>query len=267
MSANIHHLQSRRALLGVVAATAVLAVAGFATSQAWGQSTGTAAATTGPTPSVAPATGTTPAPATGSPATGDQLNVAKTRADLKVDRRVAAIDKVSARVPAKADLSPAERTAVTADLTSLKSGLVALKAKVDADTTVAAIKADVKAARTAAKGNTTIQAAALYVRADAASAYLDAVSARVAAIQSKLPASGGDALNKVLSDIQAKVADARSHLSGFDAALLSPAPPSQAQVTAATTTLKAVAGDLSAIRTDVKSLRQARAGAGKRAAG
>jgi hypothetical protein len=263
MSARVHHLKSRRALLGAVAASAVLAVAGFATSQAWGQSTGTAAATTGPTTTVGPAPASG-APASGAPTTaapsGDPLAVAKNRVDLRIDRQVALIDRVSARVPSNADLSPAERTAVTGDLATLKSGLVALKAKVNADTTVAAVKTDVKAARSATKDNTGIEAAALYVRADDATAYLDAVTGRIATIQSKRKASGADTttLNNALSDIQAKVTDAHNHLAGFDAALLSPDPPSAAQLTTAATALKAVQADLTAIRTDVRGLRRSK---------
>jgi hypothetical protein len=239
MSARVHHLKSRRAWLGAVAAIAVLAVGGFATTQAWAQST------------------TTTTPAAPSPAaSADQLTVAKNRVDLKVDRRVAAIDRVSARVAANANLSAAQRTTLTTSLGTLKSGLVALKAKVDGETTSQAIKADVKAAGEAAKANPSVEVATLYARADAASAYLDAVTARVATIKSKLKAPA--AANTVLSDVQAKVADARNYLNGFDAALLEPAPASAAQVTAATAALKAVGTDVSAIRKDVKNLRQGR---------
>ena len=174
---------------------------------------------------------------------------------------MAAIDRVTARISTNANLTPAERTTVGGDLGTLKSGLVALKAKVDAETTTDAIKADVKAARTAAKGNPAIEVGSLYVRADGATAYLDAVTARVAKIQSKLTAP-----NSALADIQAKVADARSHLNGFDAALLEPQPASPAQVATATAAMKAVAGDLSAIRKDVKGLRQSRRAAGTKPA-
>lgn len=239
MSARVHHLKSRRAWLGAVAAIAVLAVGGFATTQALAQSTTT---TTPAAPSTAPS--------------GDQITVAKNRVDLQVDRRVAAIDRVSARIPANTNLTAAQRTTLTTSLGTLKSGLVALKTKVDGETTAQAIKADVKAARKAAKGNPGVEVATLYARADAASAYLDAVNARVATIQSKLKAPA--AASNGLSDIQAKVADARSHLNGFDAALLAPTPATPAQVTAATAALKAVSTDVSAVRKDVKDLRQGR---------
>ena len=189
--------------------------------------------------------------------------MAKTRVDLRVDRQVAAIDRAGARISTNAALNPSERSTVSSDLGTLRSGLVALKAKTDAETTLKAIQADVKAARLAAKSDPGIEVASLYVRADGATAYLDAVSGRVATIQSKLKASASDAtaVTNALSDIQAKVADARSHLTGFDAALLVPAPPSPAQVTAATTALKTVATDLTAIRKDVRGIRQARSGA------
>ncbi len=269
MSGTVHHLKSRRVLLGGVTAAAVLAVAGLAATQAWGQSTATTGALPVATPVTAsPATTPTPpATAPGSPPatapSADQLTVAKTRVDLRVDRQVAAIDRAGARLSTNAALNASERSTVSNDLGTLRSGLVALKAKTDAETTVKAIQADVKAARLATKSDPGIEVASLYVRADGATAYLDAVSGRVATIQSKLKASAGDAtaVNNALSDIQAKVADARSHLTGFDAALLVPAPPSPAQVTAATTALKTVATDLTAIRKDVGSIRQARRGA------
>jgi hypothetical protein len=260
MSGTVHHLKSRRLLLGGVAAAAVVAVAGLAATHAWGQSTATTAAL----PVATPVTGspaTTPSPPTTAPS-GDQLTVAKTRVDLRVDRQLAAIDRASARMAAKADLNPSQRSTVGSDLGTLRSGLVALKAKVDAETSVEAVRADVKAARLAAKTNPGIEVGSLYVRADGATAYLDAVSGRVATIQSKLKASAPDAaaVNNAISDIQAKVADARGHLSGFDSALLVPTPPTPAQVSAATTGLKSVATDLTAIRKDVRSIRQARAG-------
>jgi hypothetical protein len=104
-----------------------------------------------------------------------------------------------------------------------------------------------------------------------AAAYLDAVGAKVPAIQSKLSAlkaSGTDvtALENTLSDLQAKITDARSHLAGFDPALLSPEPPMATQITTGAATLQAVHTDVVAIRKDVQSLRQSRrsakAGAG-----
>jgi hypothetical protein len=248
-----HHPTSRRALLGVAAVSAALAVAGVAaTSPAWAGSGPSA----GPTQAVAAS-----ALPTIAAVTSDPITIAKARVDRSVDRQVATIDRVNARLANGTNLTASERTTLTTDLSERRTGLTALKAKVDGDSTVAAIKADVKAAAAAAKGNPAVELASLHLRAADASAYVAALDRRVATMQSKLDAAktaGKDvtAAQNALTDLQAKLTDARSHLDGFDAAL--PAgQPTNAGFAPAAMALKAVHADVTSIRKDATVIRQA----------
>jgi hypothetical protein len=252
MSTNIHRPELRRPLLAVAAVSVGLLVAGVAaTSSAW-------AGSAPPTTTLSAASGFA---ATSGPASADRVAVAKARVDVSVDRRVATIDRVIARISSDTNLTAAEQATLTGDLSTRRAGLAALKAKVDGESTVAAIKADVKAARIAGKGDSSVELATRYLQGADASAHLDIVDRHVATLQSRLDkakAAGRDvtAAQNAVADLQAKVTDARAHLKGFGQALLS-AQPASAGFPAATATLKAVRTDLSSIRKDGAVIRGA----------
>jgi hypothetical protein len=133
--------------------------------------------------------GTSPTSAPAAATRNLSPSVLKERVSLRIDRMVAAVDRVSAGVPNDKDLTPAEKATAQTDLSAARRGPTELRAKVDAETTVSAIKGDLKSARSAIKSNTTFEQAALLVRGANGEAFINTIEARIARIQAKISAA------------------------------------------------------------------------------
>ncbi len=259
MATNMHFPKSHRTKIAAVVIAGALVVSGVGAAAAFA-----AGGTPGPTT-------TAPAGAhAGEAVSPDTLAAAKDRVNLSVDRGLAALDVVATRTAADPSLTATEHATVDADVSAARAALNGLKTKVDGETTLAAVRSDVKAARAAAKADPAIVQAQLLARIDAGTAVIDRINTTVPRLQIRLQKAqtAGKDVSKAqaaLTDLQAKAADAGSHLSGLSAAVLSGQSGAQANAEAA---LKVAQGDLAAIRTDVKTIRQsfpAAAGAGKAA--
>src|SRR6185295_11526778 len=72
------------------------------------------------------------------------LAAVQARANVEIDRRVVALDRLTAVVTASHHLTDANRTALDNELSSARQGLTTLKATIAADTDVATARADTR---------------------------------------------------------------------------------------------------------------------------
>ncbi len=194
---------------------------------------------------------------------GDRGATMQQRGATEIDKRIDQLQKLSARVSGMKRLSDSEKTAVSANLATAISSLTTLKAKI-ATETGDALKADMQSIAKAYRVYLLVlPQAAVTAAADrelAISAQFEAESVKLQARIDAAQAAGTDvsALTSALSDMNAKVADAKVQAqAAIDlVATLSPDDGDQATLTANTAALKSARAKLQAGQTDLKAARK-----------
>ena len=223
-----------------------------------------------PAPGAAPAPTAVAAPASTVPATATpKMQAAITKADKEIDRRIAALNDLQARIDAMQRVTASFKQTLATNITNQVTGLTQLKTKIDADTDATTLKTDVKTitdsyrvymlvmpqARIAASADREVTVITMMNQLGAK------LQARISAAQSA--GANVSALLAALTDMSNKLSDAsaQSQASVSVSANLSPdngdATKQAQNVTAlktARTDLQAAQKDLVAARKDVETI-------------
>jgi len=174
--------------------------------------------------SVTPAMAQTAASSTASSTRGaarvtaqeTRIAKAKMHADQELDRRVASLNALAARVNDMKRITDAQKSSLTMSINDQVTVLATLKAKIDADTDVAALRTDIQSITKSYRIYALIlPQASLVAAADRAMTVASSMSALSGKLQSRistLQASGTDvtALQAAYADFNLKIADANT---------------------------------------------------------
>jgi len=174
--------------------------------------------------SVTPAMAQTDASSTASSTRGaarvtaqeTRIAKAKMHADQELDRRVASLNALAARVNDMKRITDAQKSSLTMSINDQVTVLATLKAKIDADTDVAALRTDIQSITKSYRIYALIlPQASLVAAADRAMTVASSMSALSGKLQSRistLQASGTDvtALQAAYADFNLKIADANT---------------------------------------------------------
>ncbi len=188
----------------------------------------------------------------------------KTRADKEIDRRVAALNNLITKINSNKRLSDADKSTFVSQIQSQITTLTTLRSKIDADTDLDTLRADVKSIVDS------YRIFALFIpkihilsSADSMSQAADKLTAIAAKLQTKIQsaqAAGNDvtALQSALSDMQAKVADAKTQYQNAENTVspLTPDgyPTNKSQLDSARAMIKTGAQDLKTARADAVTI-------------
>ncbi len=145
-----------------------------------------------------------------------RMEVAGSNADKEIDRRIAALNRVTTRVNAMTRISADQKSALLAQIQTAISDLNSLKVKIDADTDPATLKADKQSIVTSYRVFLLlIPKVEILAHADISLQVSNQMMADNATIQAKIAtaqSAGKDVTeaNKLLADRTAKVTDAQA---------------------------------------------------------
>ena len=194
---------------------------------------------------------------------------AKANGDKEIDRRVAALTDLNARIQAMQKVTDAFKQGISASITNEINTLNALKAKIDADTDLETLKADVKSITGSYRVFAlVIPQGRIAATADREVELVSMMSTLGSKLQARVQAaqqSGGDvtALTAALTDMAAKLQDAQTKAEAAVTASSSLTPDNgdaakmktnNAALAEARTNLKASKTSLEAARKDVATI-------------
>lgn len=194
-----------------------------------------------------------------------RITTIKTRSDTEIDKRLDSLNKAAARIAGAKKLSDADKQTFSTEIQKDIADLTALRAKIDADTDLATLKADAKTIYTSFRVYAVfLPQIHLLSAADimgVAADNLSAIATKLGTRLTELKGKGKDvsALETLLSDMNAKIADAKTQYSAVESEIvgLTPAsyPGSTATIKDAREKIKTGAADLKAARNDAKQIR------------
>jgi hypothetical protein len=159
------------------------------------------------------------------------------RSGQEIDTRLASLDALAKRIGQMQKLSDSEKTSLQSDVQSVIDQLTALKAKIAADTDTATIKTDTqsitKAYRVYMLVLPKVQILAAVDRINTIAANLTTVAGKLQAELGPVPSNNVAAITAALTDLSAKVADAKSQAAAASAEVAGLVPDNGEQVVAA----------------------------------
>lgn len=196
----------------------------------------------------------------------DRMTNLKARANQEVDRRIASLNKLIARITSVKRLTADQKTTFTGQIQTEVTNLTTLKAKIDADADLVTLKTDVQSIilsyRVYALFMPKIH---LLAAADSMIEVTDRITELSTKIQQKIQEAqtGGNDVTAIqisFTDMQAKVADAKKQAQNvIDTVIpLTPDgyPDNKTTLTNARTLLQVGRSDLTAVRQDIEAIRQ-----------
>jgi hypothetical protein len=203
--------------------------------------------------------------ATPNAAQAQRLANLKSKGTTEIDRRVSNLNAALEKLSASAKLSAADKDALTQQIQTELTSLKALKTKLAGETDIAAARADVQSIVTdyrvyalmLPKTRMTASADRFAVAEDKLTALHDKLKTKVDA-QNSSPASGISADQVKLTDMAAKIADAKAKSSSMVAQLLALQPTdynaNHTVLVSYRASLKTAQEDLKAARDDAKAV-------------
>ena len=198
-----------------------------------------------------------------------RMSKAVERGDKEIDRRITALESLSAKINGMTKLSDSDKATLSSQLQTQISAMTALKAKIDADTDATVLKTDIKSITTSYRiFALVIPEGKILVAVDRMGALADKIAAIGVKLQARITAAataGKDvsALQTALADLNAKVADAKVQYQAAESetASLHPDQGNEATFQAnkkvlldARAKIKAGKADLEAARKDAKTI-------------
>jgi len=194
----------------------------------------------------------------------NQISNLKLRANREIDRRIAALNKLTTRITNIKKLSSGDKSTLTSQIQTQITDLTSLKSKVDADTDLATLRSDVKSIVDSYRIFALfIPKIHLLAAADSMSQAADNLTTLAAKLQDRIQkaqAAGNDVtnLNAALSDLQAKVADAKTQYQNAENLVLPLTPDgypaNKAQLDQGRAMVKTGAQDLKTARADAVTI-------------
>lgn len=190
-----------------------------------------------------------------------------TLADSAISQRLTSLSDASTRINGLVKLSSDQKTQFTGEITTDVNGLTSLKTKVDGDTDLPTLRADYKTIFTTYRVYAEfLPQVHLLTASDTMDVTADKLSDLATKLQSRIQSAGKQStLTSLLSDIQAKIADAKTQYGNVQSQITSLTPQSfDNDPTGTTSALKNArseiqtgAGDLKTAFTDAKQIIQA----------
>ncbi len=193
----------------------------------------------------------------------------KDKADREIDRRISAVNTLSARVAEMKRLSDADKATLTTELKGHADALAALKVKIDADTDADTIKTDVKTITASYRIFMLIiprdRVIASADRMDTTLALMSTAGAKLETRVGVAKVAGNDTtkLEAALTDMKAKLVDAQTNYNAAVSAVVPLVPDQGDQATIdknnaafkdAKAKMKVAMNDFVAARADIKTL-------------
>ena len=185
-----------------------------------------------------------------------RIQTAQSRASQEIDRRVTAMNTLLGKISAMTRVSASEKTSISDFLNQQISAMASLKAKILADTDITTLKTDIKSITDSYRifmliipqGNVLATTDAMNETASMLGALGTKLQTRITAAQT----AGADvsAMNTLMSDMNAKIADAQTQTAAA-VALITPLQPDQGDAT----TIAANTAAFTAARADIKTAR------------
>lgn len=186
------------------------------------------------------------------------------RGGREIDRRVANLNKISARIGEMKKLSSSEIASLSSSIQDEINNLTTLKTKIDSDTDLATLLADVQSiAKSYRIYMLVIPRTAIVAAADRIMTTVDAMNAVGAKLQTRLTSAQSNgknlsALETALTDFNAKVTDANTQAQAAvsEASILTPDNGNQTQMQANTAALKDARSKIKSARQDLVAARK-----------
>jgi len=137
-------------------------------------------------------------------------NSARAKADQEITERIGSLNSLGTRVQAMVHLTADEKSAIAGTISSDISSLTALQTKIDADAT-SSLKADIQSITKGERIYMVVEPQILILAAaDRAASIGDMFTAFVTKITARLATTPNATASSLLTDLQAKVADAQT---------------------------------------------------------
>jgi hypothetical protein len=189
-----------------------------------------------------------------------------TLADNAINARLTSLNDVATRINGLVKLSSDQKTQFSGEITTDINGLTSLKTKVDADTDLATLRTDYRSIFTTYRIYAEfLPWVHLLVASDTMDVTADKLSDLATKLQSRIQAAGNPSnMTTLLSDMQAKIADARTQYSNVQSQITSLTPQSYdndpsgttATIKNARSEIQTGASDLRAAFADAKQIIQ-----------
>jgi len=187
--------------------------------------------------------------------------------DTAIAQRLTSLNDASTRINSLVKLSSAQKAQFSGEIVTDVNGLTSLKAKIDADTDLTTARADYKTIFTTYRVYAEfLPQLHLLISSDTMDVTADKLSDLATKLQSRIQSAGNPSnLTSLLSDMQAKIADAKTQYGNVQSQVTSLTPQSyDNDPTGTSSTLKNArseiqtgAGDLKAAFADAKQIIQA----------
>ncbi len=193
-----------------------------------------------------------------------KLKTAIERADKEIDRRIAALNDLTARVQAMTQVTPDFKNTLATNVQTQTAALVQLKAKIDADTDLETVKSDIKTIADSYRVFALVlpqsRIAAAADREVTLIAMMNVLGAKLQARLQELQGQGKDVgpLLTALTDMAAKLKDAATQAQAAVSmtATLTPDNGDKTKMDANTSALKAGRSDIQAAQKDLQAARK-----------
>jgi hypothetical protein len=192
------------------------------------------------------------------------MDTLKSRADNEVDRRITELNSLTTKISLLKKLSSAQQSTLTSAIQQDVTDLTSLKTKIDADTDLATMRADAKSIiddyRVFALFVPKIHLLAASEILSETTDQFDTITTKIQDKITELESAGKDTttLSSDLSDMQAKITDAKDQANKVNSAVtsLDPSgyPGNKSVMQSARTNLQTGKGDLVAARADAKNI-------------
>lgn len=187
------------------------------------------------------------------------LTTIQQRADQLITQRLASLNNMLTKISGMKKLTDAQKTQLTANINADITGLTNLKAKIDADTDAATALADTKTIYTAYRVYAEFEPqTAVLATSDSLSKAIDQLTLLATKLQTRISSASaaGDnvtALTPLLTDMQNKIADAKTQQTNAENNVFSLTPSSyNANPKGTHTTLTTSHGLISTARNDLR---------------
>ena len=152
-------------------------------------------------------TGSTPSTTSAREMRGDNARAA---ADKQIAARISSLNNLETKIQAMVHLTADEKSAITATISGNISSLTALQSKIDTDATTT-LKTDTQSITKGERIYMLVEPQiAILAATDRAASISDMLTAFAAKIETRLASTPNATVSSLLSDLQAKVADAQS---------------------------------------------------------
>lgn len=186
----------------------------------------------------------------------NRLQLIISKSDSAIAQRLTSLQDASTKINGLVKLSSAQKTQFTGEITTDINGLTSLKTKIDADTDVTTARADYKTIFTTYRIYAEfLPQVHLLVASDTMDVTADKLSDLATKLQARIQAAGNPSnLTSLLSDMQAKIADARTQYSNVQSQVTSLTPQSyDNDPTGTTATLKNARSEIQTGASDLKA--------------